>query len=60
VGENNGGLAPLQTAFIFFNDLFGKKETHMKNGENHMKEQNKSFQMVQANRGCATKGVNSH
>jgi hypothetical protein len=43
----SGGLVPLQTVFSFFQNIFfRKKETHMKNGENHMKEQNKSFQMV--------------
>jgi hypothetical protein len=43
-----GGLAPLQTGFSFFFEtiFFGKKKMHMKNGENHTKEQNESFQMV--------------
>ncbi len=41
------GLAPLQTGFIFFQNIFfGEKEMPMQNGENYMKEQNESFWMV--------------
>jgi hypothetical protein len=35
--------------FFFERNFFGKKETPMKNEENHMNEQNKSFQMVSLN-----------
>jgi hypothetical protein len=42
-----GGLAPFRLDSVFFqNVFFGKKEMPTKNGEHHMKEQNKSFQIV--------------